>query len=82
MKSAGAGGLKDDREAELVMIDYRSEPIGPGIQEDMGVFLSQQRGFRSRGFRGAYLSAQEKRVRRYHELIDDYIEDRLPKRAR
>ena len=50
------------------------------IEDDMRVFLSQQRGFRSRGFRGAYLSAQEKRVGRYHELIDDYIEDRLPKK--
>jgi hypothetical protein len=27
-----------------------------------------------------YLSAQEKRIRRYHEIIDDYIAGRLPKR--
>ncbi|MBT6584167.1 MAG: hypothetical protein HON77_07655, partial [Gammaproteobacteria bacterium] len=37
------------------------------------------RGFRSRGFKGVYLSNQEKRIRRYHELIDDYIEGREPK---
>jgi len=36
-----------------------------------------QRGFRSRGFKGVYLSAQETRIRRYHELIDDYIEGRV-----
>jgi hypothetical protein len=42
----------------------------------MRVFLTQQTGFRSRGFKGVYLSDQEKRVQRYHELIDDYIEGR------
>jgi len=44
------------------------------------VFTQQQKGFRSRGFRGVYLSKQESRVRRYHELIDDYIEGRLPEK--
>jgi len=43
--------------------------------------VQQQKGFRSRGFKGVYLSNQENRVRRYHELIDDYIEGRLPKRS-
>jgi hypothetical protein len=62
------------------MIDHASESIGPGIEDDMSVFISQQRGFRSRGFVGVYLSAQEKRIRRYHEIIDDYIAGRLPKR--
>ena len=62
------------------MIDHRAESIGPGIEDDMRVFLSQQRGFRSRGFRGAYLSRQEQRICRYHELVDDYIADRLPKK--
>jgi hypothetical protein len=42
------------------------------------VFVTQQRGFRSRGFTGVYLSNQEKRIRRYHELIDDYIDGRRP----
>ena len=44
------------------------------IEEDVAVFVTQQRGFRSRGFRGAHLSGQEKRIRRLHELIDDWIE--------
>jgi len=41
------------------------------------VFITQQRGVRSRGFTGAYLSGQEKRISRYHERIDDYIDGRL-----
>ena len=52
--------------------------VGAGIDQDVDVFVKQQRGFRSRGFKGVYLSKQESRVRRYHELIDDYIEGRLP----
>jgi len=67
-------GRKGAEEAEVVMVDPQKTSIGPGIEEDVGVFVTQQRGFRSRGFKGVYLSSQETRVRRYHELIDDYIE--------
>ena len=63
-------------EVEVQMIDWRTESIGPAIEDDMRVFLTQQRGFRSRGFKGVYLSEQETRIRRYHELVDDYIEGR------
>jgi phenylpropionate dioxygenase-like ring-hydroxylating dioxygenase large terminal subunit len=80
---AGRGGsleVADDEGDAVRMIDHASESIGPGIEDDMSVFISQQRGFRSRGFVGVYLSAQEKRIRRYHEIIDDYIAGRLPKR--
>ena len=61
------------------MLEYDEDiSIGPGIEDDVRVFVTQQRGFRSRGFNGVYLSRQETRIRRYHELIDDYIEGRLP----
>jgi hypothetical protein len=66
-------------EAPLKMLTYGEDSIGAAIEEDVAVFVTQQRGFRSRGFQGVYLSNQEKRIRRYHELIDDYIEGRLPK---
>ncbi len=61
-------------EARVRQIDPQRESIGPAIEEDVDVFVTQQRGFRSRGFQGVYLSNQEKRIRRYHELIDHYIE--------
>ena len=41
-----------------------------------GLAIAQYAGFRSRGFNGVYLSQQETRIRRYHEIIDDYIEGR------
>jgi hypothetical protein len=69
--------LDEGPDVEVQMIDHRVESIGPAIEDDMRVFLTQQRGFRSRGFKGVYLSAQETRIRRYHELIDDYIEGRV-----
>ena len=67
-------------EVERTLLDYGSDvSIGPGIEDDVRVFVTQQRGFRSRGFKGVYLAKQESRIRRYHELIDDYIEGRMPK---
>ena len=64
-------------EAKVRMINFPEESIGPAIEEDVEVFLTQQRGFRSRGFKGVYLSNQEKRIRRYHELIDHHIEQHV-----
>jgi phenylpropionate dioxygenase-like ring-hydroxylating dioxygenase large terminal subunit len=72
-------GTHFDGEAPLKMLTFGEDSIGPAIEEDVAVFVTQQRGFRSRGFTGVYLSKQETRIRRYHELIDDYIEGRLPK---
>jgi hypothetical protein len=67
-------------EAERTLLEFESgASIGPAIEDDVRVFVTQQRGFRSRGFKGVYLAKQETRIRRYHELIDDYIEGRLPK---
>jgi phenylpropionate dioxygenase-like ring-hydroxylating dioxygenase large terminal subunit len=75
--TSGLGGANSE-EAELEVFDYGEGWIGPGIDQDVEVFVKQQRGFRSRGFKGVYLSKQESRIRRYHELIDDYIEGHPP----
>ena len=68
-------------EAEIQDLTAQKENAsaqGKTIDEDIAVFVRQQTGFRSRGFKGVYLSNQESRVGRYHELIDDYIEGRRP----
>ena len=77
-RSAGGADAAGSGEAEVRMLQYPEDSIGPAIEEDVAVFVTQQRGFRSRGFKGVYLSNQEKRIRRYHELIDDYIDGKLP----
>ena len=64
------------RDAEIVheTIDFGDKSIGLGMDQDLSITTGQQLGFRSRGFRGVYLSGQEARVRRYHEVIDEYLE--------
>jgi phenylpropionate dioxygenase-like ring-hydroxylating dioxygenase large terminal subunit len=75
MKSGVETGMGGTAEVGKSVLDYQKDSIGPGIEDDVRVFLTQQRGFRSRGFKGVYLARQEERIRRYHELIDDYIGD-------
>ena len=72
----GMGSYQGPDEAPLRMLEFGKDSIGPAIEDDVSVFVTQQRGFRSRGFVGVYLSKQETRIRRYHELIDEYIDGR------
>ena len=72
------GPVDRDAEDEHIVFELGERSMGKTIDEDIAVFVRQQTGFRSRGFKGVYLSNQESRVRRYHELIDDYIERRRP----
>jgi phenylpropionate dioxygenase-like ring-hydroxylating dioxygenase large terminal subunit len=51
---------------------------GPGIDQDVAVWTSQQRGLGSRGYRGGYLADQERRVRFLHDEIDRYLAVRTP----
>ena len=44
--------------------------------QDLSVAVGQQKGFHSRGYRDAILSGQESRVRRFHEVLNDYLEER------
>ena len=72
-------GIVDrDLEVEHEQFNYGEKSMGRTIDQDVAIFVAQQIGLKSRGYGGAYLSGQENRVRRYHELIDDYIEGRLP----
>jgi phenylpropionate dioxygenase-like ring-hydroxylating dioxygenase large terminal subunit len=60
-------------EVPVRMLVHGEDSIGPAIEEDVAVFVTQQRGFRSRGYRGAYLAGQERRISRLHELVDEWI---------
>lgn len=46
------------------------------LTQDMQVGETQQLGLQSAGYDDAYLSGQETRVRRFHEVLNDYIEGR------
>ena len=68
------GTLDRGAEVEHQVFKYGDQSLGLVIDQDTAIFSQQQMGFRSRGFKGVYLSGQESRVRRFHEVIDDYID--------
>jgi phenylpropionate dioxygenase-like ring-hydroxylating dioxygenase large terminal subunit len=71
-----AGIFERNAEVKHEVIVLGEKSMGLTIDQDMAIFTEQQLGLRSRGFSGVYLSGQESRVRRYHEVIDDYIAGR------
>ena len=48
---------------------------GPGIDQDVSIWSTQQKGLQSRGYRGEYTPWQERRIRHFHETLDRWIED-------
>ncbi|MNN66802.1 hypothetical protein D3C81_1823970 [compost metagenome] len=56
---------------------HGEKSMGFVADQDLSVAVAQQRGFHSRGYSDSYLSGQESRVRRYHEVINDYIAGRI-----
>ncbi|HEU4427382.1 MAG TPA: aromatic ring-hydroxylating dioxygenase subunit alpha [Myxococcota bacterium] len=77
-----AGAVPARVDAEHESFDYMEKSLGYAMDQDMSITAGQQLGFRSRGFRGAYLSGQEARIRRYHEVIDEYLDGKRPARSR
>ncbi|WP_068071938.1 aromatic ring-hydroxylating oxygenase subunit alpha [Novosphingobium lentum] len=75
-------GPKPLREVEVC--EHRNFDGGRGIPElagqivyqDMELAEGMQAGMHSRGYRDAYLSAQETRVRFFHEILNDWLEGR------
>lgn len=51
---------------------------GPGIDQDVTIWHTQQAGLRSRGYRGEYLPWQERRIRFFHDNIDRYLSGSRP----
>jgi phenylpropionate dioxygenase-like ring-hydroxylating dioxygenase large terminal subunit len=47
--------------------------VGYVADQDLSIGTTQQQGLNSRGFKGCHLSGQEKRIQRFHELLDDYV---------
>jgi hypothetical protein len=54
----------------------RQELAGQIVYQDMELAEAMQAGMHSRGYRDAYLSDQETRIRFFHEVLNDWIEGR------
>jgi hypothetical protein len=48
---------------------------GPGIDQDVSVWEAQQRGLHSRGYKRDYLAWQERRVRFFHQNLEEWMAD-------
>jgi phenylpropionate dioxygenase-like ring-hydroxylating dioxygenase large terminal subunit len=58
---------------EREMIEFGDKSLGVVLDGDAWVMAGQQEGMRSRGYMGAILANQERRVAQYHDMIDRYI---------
>ncbi|EED36762.1 rieske (2Fe-2S) domain protein [Luminiphilus syltensis NOR5-1B] len=57
--------------------DYQTSiDQGDFLTQDLSLAETQQRGLRSMAFQDCYLADQESRVRRFHEVLNDYLEGR------
>ncbi len=62
------------RGAALEELKYGVDQVGDFLDEDLSVAVQQQKARRSRGYCDAVLAEQEARVRRFHEVLNDYLE--------
>ena len=60
-------------DAELEEIEFGEKSLGVTADQDLSITQVQQRGLNSAGFQGFYLSHQERRVQRFHEVLNDYM---------
>lgn len=49
---------------------------GDFLTQDLSLAVTQQQGLRSMAFTDCYLADQETRVRRFHEVLNDYLDGR------
>lgn len=80
-EAATIAGMRPFEEAEREHFVYGSgavieDMMGSFLIQDLGVAVGQQKGLHSRGYTDANLSGQESRVRRFHEVLNDYLEGR------
>lgn len=61
-------GSFDDYQTEIAQGDF--------LIQDLSLAETQQMGLRSMAYEDGYLAGQETRVRRFHEVINDYLEGR------
>ena len=64
---------------ERELIDYGEKSLGVVLDGDAWVMAGQQLAMNSRGYRGALLAGQERRIAQYHAMIDRYIAGYRPR---
>ena len=75
---ANGGQVYKAKEANYETFEYdggrgRIDIADQVTYQDMGLAAGQQEAWHSKGYRDPYLAGQETRVRRFHEVLNDYI---------
>lgn len=60
-------------DATLEVVKYGEKSLGVTADQDLSISAAQQKGLHSAGVRGFYLCHQERRVQRFHEVLNDYV---------
>jgi phenylpropionate dioxygenase-like ring-hydroxylating dioxygenase large terminal subunit len=75
LTSEGAAGKGP---ATREWINFGEKSLGVILDGDVYLIADQQRAVHSRGYRGALLAGQERRIAQYHDMIDRYIQGYRP----
>lgn len=68
-------------DAEHELVEYGTKTLGTTTDQDLSIAAIQQKGLASAGMDDFYLSHQERRVQRFHEVLNDYVEGNTPVRS-
>ena len=66
-------GIVPYKDAERDRFAYGEKSLGFVADQDMSIVVGQQEGVHSRGYTGGILCGQEKRIQRFHELLNDAV---------
>lgn len=64
-------GVRPFAHAEREVVVYGEASLGYVADQDMSVAVGQQQGLHSLGYKGGIISGQEKRIQRFHEMLND-----------
>jgi phenylpropionate dioxygenase-like ring-hydroxylating dioxygenase large terminal subunit len=60
-------------DAQWESVKYGEKSLGVTADQDLSIGAIQQRGLHSAGIKSFYLCHQERRVQRFHEVLNDYV---------
>jgi hypothetical protein len=58
---------------DCVYGDGTEQKLYLALQQDAAAAAPVQAGMRSRGYTGLYLAHQERRIRHFHRVLDEYL---------
>ncbi len=65
--------VNKDYQAEHIVGKQGEVSVGPGIDQDVSIWTTQQAGLSSRGFNRPVFANQERRIPYYHDVLDRYL---------